>query len=116
MQETTFWTIPLIVHLLLAVTLLGAITHQAVAVLAPAQKAAGDFVTRFRAVPPISYATAVVALFLATALLGSWIYVKYRVYVRIPMEQFGSWKIVAAFDGKEHVIAIGAALLPAYWY
>src|SRR3954464_10987213 len=92
MQETTFWTIPLIVHLLLAVTLLGAITHQAVAVLVPVRKPAGDFVTRFRSVAPTRYATAVAVLFLATALLGSSIYVKYRVYVRIPMEQFGSWR------------------------
>ena len=36
----TFWTILAIVHALLAVALLGAITHQAAAVLAPARAGA----------------------------------------------------------------------------
>ena len=44
----TFWTILAIVHALLAVALLGALTHQAVAVLAPSRaRAQGGFmVTR----------------------------------------------------------------------
>ena len=37
----TFWTILFIVHALLAVALLGALTHQAVAVLMPVRQAAG---------------------------------------------------------------------------
>ena len=48
---STFWTILMIVHGLLAVALLGAITHQATSVLAPVrQMADGGIVTRFRAV------------------------------------------------------------------
>ena len=47
----TFWTILLIVHGLLAIALLGALTHQAMAVLMPVRHSAGGFVTRFRAVP-----------------------------------------------------------------
>jgi hypothetical protein len=48
----TFWTILFIAHALLAVALLGALTHQAAAVLArPRAGAAGGFVTRFRSVP-----------------------------------------------------------------
>jgi hypothetical protein len=47
----TFWTILLIVHGLLAIALLGALTHQAMAVLMPVRQSAGGFVTRFRAVP-----------------------------------------------------------------
>jgi len=35
----TFWTILLIIHGLLAVALLGALTHQAMSVLAPARQA-----------------------------------------------------------------------------
>ena len=51
----TFWTILLIVHGLLAIALLGALTHQAMAVLMPVRQSAGGFVTRFRAVPAAGY-------------------------------------------------------------
>jgi hypothetical protein len=37
----TFWTIWLLVHLMLAVFLLGALTHQAVSVVTPVRKVAG---------------------------------------------------------------------------
>ena len=112
----TFWRILLFIHFTLAVSLLGAVTLQAVAALVPVRHAANDFIERIRAVPPASYAPVVVALYLPQVLMGIWIYTKYRIYVRIPMEQLGHWSIVAAFDGKEHVVAIGMALLPAYWF
>jgi hypothetical protein len=51
-----------------------------------------------------------------TFLLGAWIYIKYRTYVRIPMEQYGHWWTVGSFEFKEHVVTMGLALLPAYWY
>ena len=116
MSVNTIWTILLISHGLLAVALLGAITHQAVAVAMPVRATAGGFIARFRSVPPTAYATAIVILYAVTALMGAWIYVKYRVYVRIPLEQLQYWKTHAAFEMKEHVVAIGLALLPAYWY
>ena len=58
---STFWTILFIIHALLAVALLGALTHQAMSVLMPVRQgaAAGNFVTRFRAVQGAGYATAV---------------------------------------------------------
>ena len=40
MSVNTFWTILLIIHGLLAVALLGALTHQAMAVLMPVRQAA----------------------------------------------------------------------------
>lgn len=112
----TFWTILLIIHGLLAVALLGALTHQAVAVMVPVRQAAGNFVDRFRAVPAAGYATAVCILWVATFIMGAWIYTKYRVYVRIPIEQFGFWKTSGSFEFKEHVVTIGLGLLPAYWW
>ena len=112
----TFWTILLIVHGLLAVTLLGALTHQAVAVAMPVRQAAGNFVNRFRAVPAVGYATAVCVLWVLTFIMGAWIYAKYRIYVRIPIEQFGYWKTSGSFEMKEHVVTIGMGLLPAYWW
>jgi hypothetical protein len=110
------WTCLLIVHGLLAVALLGALTHQAMSVALPVRRAAGGFVSRFRAVPATSYATAVVVLYVLTAIMGASIYPEYRVYIRIPMEQHQFWKTHGAFEMKEHITAIGLGLLPAYWY
>jgi hypothetical protein len=113
----TYWTIWLLVHLILAVALLGALTHQAVSVLLPVHKAAGPagFVTRFRAVSAVGYATAVCILWVLTFIVGSYIYTKYRIYVRIPIEQARFWWTQGFFDFKEHVASIGLTLLPAYW-
>jgi hypothetical protein len=114
----TWWTIWLLVHLLFSVGLLGALTHQAASVLMPVRRPAGPpgFVTRFRAVPAAGYATAVCVLWVLTFILGSYIYTKYRIYVRIPIEQAGFWKTQGFFDFKEHVASIGLTLLPAYWF
>lgn len=114
----TFWTILLVVHALLAVATLGALTHQAVSVVLPARRAAGPagFVTRFRAVQGASYAGAVCVLWVTAMLFGAWIYSKYRIAVRIPLERFGYWKTLGFFELKEHTIALGLGLLPAYWY
>jgi hypothetical protein len=112
----TFWTILLIVHGLLAIALLGALTHQAMAVLMPVRQTAGGFVTRFRAVPAAGYATAICVLWILTFLMGAWIYTKYRIYVRIPIEQAGYWKTQGFFELKEHAATLGLGLLPIYWY
>ena len=109
-------TVLLIVHGLLAVALLGAITHQAASVLLPASRPAGSFVGRFRAVPGPSYVNAVVVLYLVTAVLGGVLYTEYRVSVRTVIEQLGMWPAHGAFELKEHFAAIGLGLLPAYWY
>ena len=116
MTTNTFWTILLIIHGLLAVALIGAITHQAVAVMMPVRQAAGSFVGRYRAVHASSYATAICVLWILTAIFGAWIYVRYRVYVRIPNEQLGFRKITGMFEVKENVVGIGLVLLPAYWW
>lgn len=114
----TFWTILLIIHGLLAVALLGALTHQAMSVLVPVRATAGPggFVTRFRAVQGAGYATAICVLYICTFIMGAWIYTKYRIYVRIPIEQAGYWKTQGFFDFKEHVATLGLVMLPAYWY
>jgi hypothetical protein len=115
---TTFWTILLIIHGLLAIALLGALTHQAMSVLLPVRHAAGPggFVTRFRAVQGAGYATAICLLWILTFLMGAWIYVKYRIYIRIPIEQAGFWKTQGFFELKEHAASLGLGLLPIYWY
>jgi len=113
-----FWTVLLIAHALLAVTTLGALTHQALSVAAPVWQPAGQrgFVTRFRAVQGAGYASAVCVLWVATFILGAWIYTKYRIAIRIPLERTGYWKTLGFFELKEHITTFGIVLLPAYWY
>jgi len=110
------WIALLIVHGLLAFLLLGAVTHQVISVWAPVRAKAGHFVARFRAVGSANYVNAVIVLYLATATLGGIIYTNYRITARLTLEQGHFWKSFGAFEIKEHLIAIGLALLPAYWY
>src|SRR5918999_5884893 len=101
------------VNTLFAVALLGALTHQAGSVLMPVRRPAGGFMTRFRAVQGAGYATAICVLWVITFLMGAWIYIKYRVYIRIPLERAGFWKTQGFFELKEHLVTIGLGLLPA---
>ncbi|NBR29409.1 MAG: hypothetical protein EBT83_13510 [Betaproteobacteria bacterium] len=113
----TFWTILSTIHALLAVALLGALTHQAAAVFTPPRAGAGGgFITHFRSVAGSRYAGAVCVLWILTFILGGWIYAKYRIYVRIPIEQEGFFKTLGAFELKEHLTTIGLGLLPYYWH
>jgi len=86
---------------------------EAVAVLVPARQLAGHFVDR-NPVPAVSYTTLIIILCVVQALLGAWIYLKYRTYVTIPMEELHFWMTFGSFEFKAHVIAMG--LLPAYWF
>ncbi|MGZ9243850.1 MAG: hypothetical protein ACXW6K_25550 [Candidatus Binatia bacterium] len=117
-STNTYWTILLIIHGLLAVALLGALTHQAMSVLMPARHAAtsGSFVTRFRGVQGAGYAAAVCVLWVVTFIFGALIYTEYRIYVRVPIEEGGFWKTQGVFEMKEHLATIGLGLLPIYWY
>jgi hypothetical protein len=110
-----FWTTLLIIHGLLAVALLGAITHQTVALWWPVRATAGSFVARFRAVPSTSYVTAIIILYLVTFVMGAWIYTQYRFTSRLALEQLRFFKTVGVFEMKEHLATIGMILLPAYW-
>ena len=106
----------LIVHGLLAVALLGAITHQAWSVV-PRRAAAGplSFVGRFRTVDSGAYATAVVVLFVVTAIGGGLLYPQYRLDVRTALEDLQLRAANGIFEIKEHLVAIGLGLLPTYW-
>lgn len=118
LSTNAFWTVWLLCHLLLAASLLGALTHQAVAAALPARRpaAAPGFVTRFRSVTGPAYATVICVLWVLTMIMGAIMYGRYRIYVRLPIEQMRYWKTVAFFDFKEHVAVLGLGLLPAYWY
>ena len=111
------WTALLIVHGLLAVALLGAITHQAMSVWLPARKPAQSFGGRFRAVAGGGYTNAIIVLYVCTAILGgTTIYPEFRVSVRPALEQLDLWVALGVFDLKEHFTMMGVAMLPAYWH
>jgi len=105
----------LIIHGLVAVALLGAITHQALATLAPSRARPNSFFGRFRAVPSASFANAIVILYAASTLLGGIVYLNFRIDIRPHLERAGEWPALGLFDLKEHFVSIGLALLPAYW-
>jgi hypothetical protein len=109
------WITLVIVHGLLAFLLVGTITHQVVSVWAPVRTGAKNFIARYRAVGSANYVNAVIVLYLVTAALGSDIYTNYRIATRLTLEQGHYWKSFGAFELKEHFIAIGLAVLPAYW-
>jgi len=105
----------LIVHGLVAVALLGAITHQTWATWARAGARPGSFFGRFRAVQSASFANAIVLLYAITALLGAIVYLYFKVDVGPELERDGHWQALGFLDLKEDFVAIGLALLPAYW-
>jgi len=108
-------TFLLIIHALLAVTLLGAITHQTISLWWPARTRTGSFINSVRSVPSMSYVTAIVVLFLATATLGSIIYPAYRLGIRTVLQDYRMFAAEGSFELKEHFVAVGLGMLPAYW-
>ena len=107
-------TFLLILHGLLAVVLLGGITHQAVSVAWPSRNKIG-IVRSYRAVSGSLYTNANIALYLATATLGGIIYPVYRVGVRTFLEDARLNSAVGSFELKEQFIAVGLGMLPLYW-
>ena len=105
----------LIIHGLLAVALLGAITHQALAVCWPARNTE-SFVARFRAVSGVSYTNAIILLFVITFILGLVIYPAYRLHVRTYLTDYRLFSAEGAFEIKEHLSVIVLGLLPFYWF
>jgi hypothetical protein len=108
----------LITHGIVAVFTLGALTHQVIS-LTWAPKGAGQagFVTSLRAVRAAHYTNAIILLYVITAILGGLIYVNYRIEVRqFYLDQYKMYKSNGLFEMKEHLIAMGLGLLPAYWY
>jgi len=108
-------TFLLIVHGVLAVALLGAVSHQALSVLLPTTDKTSAW-ARFRAIPAAPYTNMIVLLYALTAVIGGYIYTVYRIDVRTILEELSLRSIVGLFEIKEHVIAVGLGLLPAYWY
>jgi hypothetical protein len=113
-----------IVHLLLAITLLGALTHQALALLWPAgalvpaadgSRPAPSLRHAYRAVRVSLYTNAIIVLYLLTALAGTFLYGPYRISILPFFYGHGLKLFGGVFELKEHFVVIGLALLPVYW-
>jgi hypothetical protein len=107
-------TFLLILHGLLAVVLLGGLTHQAMSAAWPSRNRIG-IVRSFRAVSGAVYTRANIVLYLATAVLGGTIYPVYRVGVRTYLESARLYPAVGSFEIKEQFVSIGLGMLPLYW-
>jgi hypothetical protein len=103
-----------ILHGLMAIALLGAATHQALAVLSPA-RSTRSFFGRFRSVRSTVFVDAIVVLYAVTAALGAVIYFHFGIGIKPALEHARRWPLLGLFDIKEHFAVIGGALLPAYW-
>jgi hypothetical protein len=106
----------LILHGLIAVALLGAITHQAVSVSRRPGGVRRSFAAKFGGVAASSYSNAIIVLFLVSTLCGALLYPDYRLEVRPTLEDLDLRAANGVFEIKEHLAAIGLGLLPAYWY
>ena len=106
----------LILHGLLAVALLGAITHQALSTAKRLPVAERLFIDRFRSVGAASYTNAIIILFIVTSIAGALLYPPYRLDVRPTLEDLDLRAANGVFEIKEHLAAIGLGLLPAYWF
>jgi hypothetical protein len=102
----------LISHGILAVFLLGAITHQALGAAWPVTKKGSGFFQSVRGVNGMSYTNAVIVLFVVTFAI---IYPTYRVSVRTVLQEYRDFKPEGMFEMKEHLLALALALLPIYW-
>src|SRR5262249_26062854 len=100
---------------LLAVALLGAITHQALAVGFPDATPRGGFSAKYRGVDPAVYSGIIVALFISSTVLGAVLYPSFRAILRPVLEMSNLRSANGAFEIKEHLSALGLLMLPAYW-
>ncbi|MGE0626265.1 MAG: hypothetical protein AB7O43_00465 [Hyphomicrobiaceae bacterium] len=104
----------LIIHGLLAVVLIGGITHQAMAACWPA-RGGTSFFSAFRAVSGVRYAAVNIWLYVIVMVLGGSIYPAYRLAVRPYLESARLWSMNGSFELKEQFVAVGLGMLPLYW-
>jgi len=104
----------LILHGLMAVALLGALTHQTIALMRRAAVGKSTFLDRYMSVGQPGFTRAVVVLYVLSLALGAIIYPTYRLDVRIPFEEMGLLWAIGMFEIKEHLGGVGLGILPLY--
>ncbi|MGD0965693.1 MAG: hypothetical protein ABSA57_17530 [Candidatus Acidiferrales bacterium] len=103
-------------HVLVAVALLGSLTHQAFSFMRRTPMfSPNSFVNRYRSVHSPTFTNAIIVLFLIQIALGAFLYPRYRLDVRSTLEDLQLRGANGLFEIKEHFAAVGLGLLPAYW-
>lgn len=106
----------LLLHALVAVALLGAITHQCVASWrSSADEGRVQFFHRFSSVTASVYAAPIAVLYVTNFCFGWLLYGDYRLAVRPELEATNRMLLLALFEAKEHLSVYGVGLLPGYW-
>jgi hypothetical protein len=103
----------LLLHTIAATLLLGAVSHQAIAVCWTARPGVG-FWTALRNVNTSRYVRPTIVLYLASVILGSLLYPDFRLRVRLEWLDQHLPAVTGLFEMKEHFTMIGMALLPSY--
>ena len=100
---------------LVAVALLGAITHQTLAGWAPSGVPPRSFFGQFRAVPSVGFANAIIILYLVTALLGAVVYLYFKVHIHLhPRNATVIGRHIAFLELKEDFLAVGLGCPPPH--
>lgn len=102
----------LILHGLIGVALLGALTHQCATFVRAGSRR--SFAGRYASVAPRGFVAAVVICCIAEIVTASLLYPTYRLDVRIPFEEMALGWAVGLFELKEHAGGIALGMLPAY--
>jgi hypothetical protein len=118
------YSILVVAHLLMALVLLGALTHQALALVWPVRSLAAapggaapapSLLRSYRAVRVNLYTNAVIILYLITGLMGAFLYGPYRLTILPFFYGHGLKLFGGLFEFKEHLVVLGLGLLPIYW-
>ncbi len=109
-------TTMLIIHGIIAVFLLGAVTHQTLGVFWPRRPGQTDFIANARGIRAQIYVQPIIILYVIEFTLGALLYPTYRVVARPPLQDLQLTYVIGLFEVKENFAAIVLATLPAYWY
>ncbi len=109
-------TVLLLIHGLMAMLLVGAITHQLIAAWRGAPKPGARFFNRLANVSTTTYTNAVIILYLCVVIGGGIIYPTYVIDVKASLTDAQMLSAIGAFEMKEHAAVFGLALLPTYRY
>src|SRR5262249_52871446 len=104
----------LIVHGVIAVFLIGAITHQTLGVFWPRRPGQIFVVTSARVTRPNFYVNAIIVFYVIPFFRGPSLSPPYRVFVRPPLQDLQLTYAIGLFEIKENFAAIGLATLPSY--
>jgi hypothetical protein len=107
-------TLLLILHGLVGVALLGALTHQTVSMLRRRAAHGAAFLDRYGGVNAPTFTVTIVVAYIVQVALGGLVYPSYRIDVRIPFEEMALGWAIGLFELKEHFAGLGLALLPMY--